>query len=286
VAFPSTARPLEYLFYQTLVGAWPYGWDGREGRGEFALRLEAYMTKASREAKQDTSWLAPDADFERRVSEFVRLLFENETFVDDARRFAELVAPFGAMNGLAACLLRHASPGIPDTYQGAELWHQRLVDPDNRTPVDYALRRKLLAELDARAGDRLALVAELLRTFEDGRIKLHVIHRALLARREHSELFLRGDYEPLDAGEHAVAFARGFESSNLLCVVPRLPYRLTGGRRAFPVGDDWRHAQLEVPHAGRYENVLTGETLSVSSGIALGELFREFPLALLVQARS
>jgi isoamylase len=286
VAFPSSAQPLEYLFYQTLVGAWPYGFRGSEGREEFVQRLEAYLVKASREAKQDTSWLAPDAEFERRVTEFVRLLFDTESFVDDARRFSELIAPYGALNGLASCLLRHASPGIPDTYQGAELWHQCLVDPDNRRPVDYALRRKLLAELDARAGERHALARELLESFEDGRIKLYVIHRALRARRALPELFLRGDYEPLDAGEHVVAFTRSFESSKLLCAVPRLPYGITGGSRAFPLGDVWRDARLEVRHAGRYENVLTGETFDVRGTLALAELFREFPLALLVQERS
>ena len=281
--FPNAPHPLEYLCYQTIVGAWPVGWDGREGRGDFAGRIEEYMTKASREAKQETSWLAPDGDFERQVTEFVRALFESDAFVEDARRFMELLAPYGAMNGLSACLLKHASPGVPDTYQGAELWHQCLVDPDNRRPVDYARRHRQLAELDARSDERRSLLRELLDSFEDGRIKLYVIHRALVARREHRELFLRGDYEPLDAGEHAVAFARGFESERLVCVVPRLSYGLTGGARPWPIGDVWKAARLDLPHSGRYENALTGETLDLAKGIELAELFREVPLALLLR---
>ncbi|HVR18681.1 MAG TPA: malto-oligosyltrehalose synthase, partial [Polyangiaceae bacterium] len=283
--FPEDARSLEYLFYQSVVGSWPFGWDGRRDGNAFVERLQAYMLKASREAKQRTSWLAPDTEFEGRVRAFVQGLFESEAFVEDARRFMELIAPYGASNALAACVVRHASPGVPDTYQGAELWHQSLVDPDNRGPVDYVLRRRLLAEIRARMDERPKLVHELLERFEDGRIKLYVTHRALLARRTDPELFLRGDYEPFDAGEHAVAFTRSFEGSRLLCVVPRLPYRMTGGAPSWPLGEVWKDARLEVRHAGIYENVFTGAALDLNGSVPLAEVFREFPVALLIRGK-
>jgi glycogen operon protein len=283
LAFPADARVLEYHLYQTIVGFWPYGWDGRERREEHVERLQRYLFKAAREAKQQTSWLSPDAEFERALDEFVRALFESEAFVEDARRFSDLVGPYGASNGLAACLLRFCSPGIPDTYQGAELWHQALVDPDNRSPVDYGLRRRLLAELRSRFHEPALLARELLETYADGRVKLYVTHRALLARREDQELFLRGDYEAIEAGEHVVAFTRGFEGRRLICCAPRLPYRLTGGVARWAIGDVWDDVRLDVPYAGRYQNVLTGESWELEGSLPLAELLREFPLALLVK---
>ncbi|HEX6276632.1 MAG TPA: malto-oligosyltrehalose synthase, partial [Polyangiaceae bacterium] len=281
--FPDDARSLEYLLYQSIVGSWPFGWDGQERREEFVERLQAYMLKASREAKQRTSWLAPEAEFEAVLQDFVKGLFESDAFVADARRFCQQLAPYGASNALGACLLRHCSPGIPDTYQGAELWHQSLVDPDNRRPVDYELRRRLLSELRSRNGDPGALARELLETFEDGRIKLYVVHRALSARRDDRELFLRGDYEALDGGEHVVAFMRSFEESRLLCCVQRLPYRRTGGAAPWALGDAWQSAALVVPHAGRYRNVLTGAIIDVRRSAPLADVFRDLPVALFVR---
>jgi isoamylase len=285
-AFPEDARALEYLLYQSIVGSWPFGWDGVERREEFAERLQAYLLKASREAKLRTSWLAPDAAFESEVRGFVQGLLESDAFMADARRFVEQLAPYGASNALASCLIRYVSPGVPDTYQGAELWNQSLVDPDNREPVDYDARRRLLGELRARTGERQSLVRELLDRYEDGRVKLYVVHRALTARRAHAELFLRGDYEPLDAGEHVFAFTRSFEDARLVCCATRLPYRLTGGTRRWATGDAWRDARLPVPHAGRYENVLTGVTLELANDVPLRDVLRDLPVALLVRVGS
>jgi (1->4)-alpha-D-glucan 1-alpha-D-glucosylmutase len=285
-AFPEEARSLEYLFYQSLVGVWPFGWDGRNERAELVERIQAYLLKASREAKRETSWLAPDAEFEGKVRAFVQGLLESEAFVEDARQFCEQIAPYGASNALAACLARLCSPGVPDTYQGAELWNQSLVDPDNRRPVDFALRRRLLAEIRAGFADRRKLARELLERYHDGRLKLYVTHCALMTRRADRELFLRGDYEPVQAGANAVAFMRSFEQSRLICCVPRLPYHVTGGQVPWPVGEAWNETELEVPHAGRYENVFTGASLDVRHGsLRLADVFREFPVALLVRER-
>jgi isoamylase len=280
---PSDCRPLEYFFYQTIVGSWPFGWNGRDGRDDYVRRLQEYMLKASREAKLHTSWLSPDADFERKLAEFVDAVLRSDPFMEDARAFCELIAPYAATNGLATCLLRHCSPGIPDTYQGSELWHQSLVDPDNRRDVDYELRRSFLADVKARQGDRRGLAKNLLDTFEDGRVKLFVTHLALVARRENPDLFLRGDYEAVPGGNHVVAFTRGFEASRLVCCVPRLSYALRKGESRWPVGDAWRDTWLELNHAGRYENVFTGDSIDLAGRVPLREILRDFPVALLIK---
>ena len=276
-------RAQQYALFQTIVGTWPFGWDGRAEREAYVERLRAYVLKSNREAKQRTSWLSPEHDYERSSDDFVKQLFENETFVSDARAFCESIASYGATNGLAQSLLRYTSPGIPDTYQGAELWHQVLVDPDNRRPVDFEARRRALAGIKQRSNDRRALVTELLERFEDGHVKLYVTHLALAARREHKELFLRGDYEALEGGEHVVAFTRSFEGERLICCVPRLSYTLTRGNTRFPLGAVWQTTELEVRHAGRYRDVFTGVVHEVDGKLALSRLFADFPVALLLK---
>jgi (1->4)-alpha-D-glucan 1-alpha-D-glucosylmutase len=272
-----------YGWFQAIVGSWPFGWDGREGRKEFSERIQAYALKAAREAKQRTSWLNPDPQYEASVTAFVERAFADDAFVDQVRDFCEKLAPYGAGNALSQCLLRFCSPGVPDTYQGAELWHQCLVDPDNRRPVDFERRKRMLAELRERLGDRRTLARELLERYADGAVKLYVTHLALTARKEHPELFLRGDYTALPAGDHVVAFTRGFESERLVCAVPRLAYTLTRGERPWALGDVWGDRTLDVRHRGRYVNVFTGARVSLSGKVPLREVFAEFPLALFLQ---
>jgi glycogen operon protein len=277
------ARSQQYALFQTIVATWPLGWDGISERAAYLQRLNAYFLKANREAKQQTSWLSPEPDYERSLNEYVSRLFESEAFVNDARTFCESIASFGATNGLAQALLRYCAPGIPDTYQGAELWHQVLVDPDNRGAVDFEARRRALADIRERSSDRRALAAELLDRYQDGQIKLYVTHVALTARREHKELFLRGDYEALDGGDHVVAFTRGFGAERLICCVPRLSYTLSKGNVRFPLGAVWQSSALEVRHAGRYRDVLTGVTYAADGRLPLAELFGVLPVALLLK---
>jgi isoamylase len=277
------ARSQKYALFQTIVGTWPPGWDGHSERAVYVDRLRAYFLKANREAKQQTSWLSPEPDYERALDEYVSRLFENEAFISDARAFCENLASYGAVNALAQTLLRYVSPGIPDTYQGAELWHQVLVDPDNRQPVDFDRRRRALAEIRGRMAERRALATELLDRYHDGHVKLYVTHVALSARREHKELFLRGDYEALDGGDHVVAFTRSFDSERLICCVPRLSYSLTQGNTRFPLGAVWQREALDVRHAGRYRELFTGTTHEVDGKLGLSQLFSDFPLALLLK---
>ena len=280
---PAPTRKHEYLFYQTLVGAWPVGWKGKEGRPEFEKRLALYLEKAGKEAKEVTSWTNPDSRYDEAVGDFVKRALSSDTLMGAVERFATLVAPYGAANGLGECVLRFCSPGVPDTYQGTELWNQSLVDPDNRRPVEYGRRRDALATIRGRSAEPLALSKELLASFEDGRVKLYVTHIALLARKAQRELFLRGDYEAIPGGRHVVAFTRGFEASRLVCCVSRHSYLKTKGERPFATGDVWADETLAVPYPGTYRNLFTGETHSITGDVALRELLAHFPVALLLR---
>ena len=207
----------QYLLYQTLLGAWPPEPYTAEVYADFVRRVQAYMLKAVHEAKVHTSWINPNKAYDDGVQEFVaRVLDEgrSQPFLDDFREFQRRISHYGLFNGLAQTLLRIAAPGVPDTYQGTELWDFSLVDPDNRRPVDYGRREEMLGALKARmaGGDRRELARELVAAKEDGRVKLYVTHLALQCRRENPGLFADGAYTPLEAeGTRAVnvfGFAR------------------------------------------------------------------------------
>jgi (1->4)-alpha-D-glucan 1-alpha-D-glucosylmutase len=270
-----------YLMFQSVVGAIPYGWDGKQDRARLADRLAAYLLKASREAKQETSWTNPNPAYDEAVQAFPRRMFENPRFVEDALSFCRIIEPYGAANSFAQTLLRLVVPGVPDTYQGAELWNQSLVDPDNREPVDYEVRRRLLAKLRAGLADRAALSRQLLLDYKSGALKLYLTHIALTERRARPDLFLRGDYEGLAAFEHVVAFTRMFGKERLICCVPRMSYLLTRGEQPFAVASVWRETKLRVPYAGVYRNALTGAVLTVKGSLRLAEVFADLPVALL-----
>ncbi|MGH7317080.1 MAG: malto-oligosyltrehalose synthase, partial [Candidatus Rokuibacteriota bacterium] len=223
----------EYLLYQTLVGAWPAR-DEDEPLATLTARLVAYMEKATKEAKRHTSWVNPSAAYDAAVRGFVTgLLAPDGTFLGAFLPFQRRVAGHGAVNSLAQTLLKVAAPGIPDFYQGTELWDFSLVDPDNRRPVDFPRRRAMLDALraripaeDARAADLSDLCAELIAHWPDGRLKLFLTHRALTLRRRWSRLFSAGDYRPLSPGgqhaEHVVALARLHGPDAVIIAVPRL----------------------------------------------------------------
>jgi (1->4)-alpha-D-glucan 1-alpha-D-glucosylmutase len=210
----------EYLLYQTLLGFWPSEDLDVQGLDELRGRLQDYMRKAAREAKVHTSWVNINTKYEEALEVFIDALLdarhERNRFLDDFLPFQRSIAPLGTLNSLSQVLLKLTSPGIPDIYQGTELWCFTLVDPDNRRPVDYAHRRRLLQELETRFGgpqEKLAQRArDLLATLEDGRTKLYVLWRALHTRREFPSVFSQGDYRALSVhgrwAEHVCAFAR------------------------------------------------------------------------------
>ncbi|HYM49407.1 MAG TPA: malto-oligosyltrehalose synthase [Candidatus Limnocylindrales bacterium] len=253
---PYPDRNTEYLLYQTLYGAHPIG----------ASRLWGYMQKAVREAKRHTSWLEPNAEYEGALAAFIEAIGADRWFQDDLAAFTEPLIPPGRVNALSLKLLTLTAPGVPDVYQGTELWSLTLVDPDNREPVDFTGRDRLLAELD-----RLTPEAAMARA-EEGVPKLLLTARALALRRRLPECFgPQGTYTPLAAegGERdrVVAFQRG---AGAITVVPRLVMGLAGG---------FRDTGLRLP-PGRWRNELTGE-VALEGAVALDRLLARFPVALL-----
>ena len=259
------------------------------------------MLKAIREAKQNTSWINRNGEYEAAVSSFVKALLspdEQNCFLNDFVPFQKRIARIGLWNSLSQTLLKLTCPGVPDIYQGNDLWDFSLVDPDNRRPVDYGRRLQVFESVRRLSGEPdTASVAELLETPEDSRLKLYVIWKTLCLRKECQELFRSGDYVPLEVrgtkANHAVAFIRKFESTSLLVVVPRLLGGLLNGSERPPVGPElWNDTLVELPACvcrRTYHNLFTGETLSLQetetgSAIRLSAVLVNFPLALCLQS--
>jgi len=285
---PTPGANTEYLIYQTLVGAWPIS----------AERLRAYMIKAIKEAKSHTSWIEPDARYDEAITRFTDAILDparSARFLEDFAAFQQRIARFGMLNGLAQTLVKITAPGVPDLYQGTELWDFSLVDPDNRRLVDWALRRRMLETMAADiagAPDRSALARDLLKDWEDGRVKLFVIRQALVCRREHASLFAHGDYRPLEAtgplAEHVCAFARLGDGDAALTIVPRLLAR-RGIEDPLLGPEAWGEAtRVGVPAeiGTRFVNALTGERIVADGALELGRVFASFPVALLVREPS
>ena len=294
----SPDRNLEYLLYQTLVGFWPLPRRDvprdepppAEVLAELEARAVAYALKAAREAKVHTGWVDPDEAWEEGVTRFVRAIFDDPALVRDITAVAAEISRPGLWNALARTLVQCTAPGVPDVYQGDELWSFSLVDPDNRRPVDFAERARLLDELDACDADRAGLAAKLSAWPEDARSKLHVLRTALAARRRHPELFA-GGYRPLLAtgtyADHVVAFARVARGSLAVTIVPRRTLGISPRGEA-PVGPLWRDTAVILPPAsGSFVDAITGARVAVAAdggAIALDHLLGTFPLALIVPA--
>jgi (1->4)-alpha-D-glucan 1-alpha-D-glucosylmutase len=291
------SRAEEYLLYQTLLGTFPPDLAGGEALADYRGRIQRYMTKAVREAKRRSSWINPDADYEAAVTGFVEALLregEGNRFLDDLRAQAARIAWFGALNGVSMTLLKVGSSGVPDFYQGTELADLSLVDPDNRRPVDYGARERLLDEFGGLAGasDLAARVRALAAAPLDGRAKLWVAWRALAARRRDPLLFERAGHVALAAtgakAEHVVAFARRFEDRCVIVVAGRLFLGLVGEAGRLPLGGEiWQDTAIDLAPlggaGGPFVNALTGATVAPSGGLlALGSVLADFPGALLV----
>ncbi|MBV9144551.1 MAG: malto-oligosyltrehalose synthase, partial [Acidobacteria bacterium] len=267
----------EYLLYQTLVGMWPWK-STDENRSELVQRVQDYMTKAVHEAKVNLSWVNQNPEYVEALRNFIAAILSDadraNSFVALLEAFLEPIGWFGAINSLAQTTLKLTSPGNPDIYQGTELWDFSLVDPDNRRPVDYALRRSVLAQLHSQAvkaheeNPATPLCADLLENFQDGRIKLWVTTRALEFRREHPDLFHKGSYVPLESSvlnQHLCSFARilGTNGSKQVAIVavPRFLYTLTGGNTSMPSPEVWDEATIQLPVEApdEFENIFTGE---------------------------
>lgn len=296
---PAPDRNDEYLFYQTLVGAWPFGTMEDDEYRAFGERMQAYMTKAAREAKVHTSWVNPNEAYETAVHRFVGAVLDRgpgNGFPAAWLPFQARVAQYGIWNSLAQLLLKITAPGVPDWYQGTELWDFSLVDPDNRRPVDFTARAAILRTLTQRLNaedDRRNLVRELIDTRQDGRIKLYVTVAGLQYRRAHADTFLHGEYLPAETAggkaEHLCAFVRRRGRAAVVVAVPRLVAGLVREADTVPVGSpvwDDTVVRLPLPSPAGYRNVLTGDTMTSKEEagrqvLRVADVFGDCPVALL-----
>jgi (1->4)-alpha-D-glucan 1-alpha-D-glucosylmutase len=301
----------EYFLYQTLVGAWPFD-QGEAAHDRFRDRIVAYMRKAMRESKVHTTWLSPDEGYENAVLRFVEAILDRRRpnlFLQAFRPFQARIAELGIYNSLAQLLIKITAPGVPDFYQGTELWDLSLVDPDNRRPVDYGQRRAILTGLRTCPTPESQCAAELLEHRTDGRIKMFVTTRALAARREWREVYERGDYVPLPVAgarrDCLFGFARVVAKSHhaseplvAITCVPRLIGSLISDAATPPLGQlVWGDTRIELPPdlpadrlPVRFRDVFTGATIEperTAEGVTIGAstLFDRFPVALLVPDR-
>jgi (1->4)-alpha-D-glucan 1-alpha-D-glucosylmutase len=291
----------EWLIYQTLLGVWPAGWEKKSLPPQLLPRLRQYVIKAVREAKIHTSWIHNNAPYEEAVLRFLTQILEgshSKRFLRSFLPFQFRISFFGMLNSLAQTTLKIASPGIPDFYQGTEFWDLNLADPDNRRPVDFASRRTALASLEfldsCPPEECRQHLAGLLRNWPDGRVKLYVTSKALKLRRSYKELFLLGDYQPIDVegkwNDFVAGFARSYRDQHVIALVPRRVATLGGSRLSNLRHNSqiWSGGKVILPaelEGCSFRNVFTGGLLSASSieqnTMNLSEVFRDFPVALL-----
>ncbi|CAN5723058.1 malto-oligosyltrehalose synthase [soil metagenome] len=270
----------EYLIYQTLLGTWPVDSVLEESTPPYTERIQQYMLKAMKEAKVNSSWTEPFEEWEKAVTEFAAAILDQAksgAFLADLATLAEEVARLGALNSLSQTVMKCTLPGVPDFYQGSELWDLCLVDPDNRRPVDYTWRKQVLSEIQE------AHPAELMEDWKSGRIKLFVIQRLLSFRRQHANFFQQADYCGLKTSgrwsEQICAFLRTLNGAKLLVIAPRLirdvPLPLTG--------EAWGDTSVKIELGDTWKELLTGTELSISAAGIISPILSQLPFAVLYQ---
>jgi (1->4)-alpha-D-glucan 1-alpha-D-glucosylmutase len=280
----------EYALYQTLIGMYPF--DPNE-YADVIPRMEQYIEKMLREAKVHSFWSEPDTEYENAVKLFLKTIFtpsEQNLFLDEFIPFQKRIAHYGILNTLSQTLLKMTAPGVPDFYQGTELWDFSLVDPDNRRTVDYALRNAYLTEIISRSNREniFDYIASLRENAIDGRIKMFLIYKTLAARREHQNLFLHGLYSQIRVTgkyrDHIIAFSREFENSIAVTIAPRWFTALVD-ENTFPLGIKvWGDTSVYLPAPGSrvWGNAVTGETIEKGGRVPIGDILTNFPTALLI----
>lgn len=270
----------EYFLYQTLVGCWPFALTS-ENRKNFTHRIQQYLVKALKEGKVNSSWTEPNEEWEQAVTQFIANILSPKTgakFLKVFTPLAEEAARLGAWNSLTETILKCTVPGVPDFYQGTEIWDFSLVDPDNRRSIDYSLRKQLLESLVDASPE------ELISDWKSGRIKLFVIQNLLRFRRNHADFFRLADYQPLfpqgDRANHVIAFLRHYQNATLLVITPRLTAKLG----TIPIGDIWTGTKLDSEAlVGPWKNILTQEVyhFDESYEASLPKILSRFPFAVL-----
>lgn len=274
----------EYFFYQTLIGAFPFA---ESELSDFSSRIKDYILKAIREAKVHTAWLRPDEEYEQAFMNFVdRVLEKKESnFWQQFSSFQKQIAEYGIYNSLAQVLIKNTAPGVPDLYQGAELWELSLVDPDNRRPVDYQKRIQFLQEIQEKIEqDIKQLIIELIANKQDGKIKLFLTHQLLKARKEYHKIFLNGDYQPVQVTgkyqNHIIAFTRNHKDKTIIAIAPLfLTTIIKPGE--LPLGEKvWQDTSLKLPKKS-WHNLIDNQKIA-GKNLAIGEILENFPVGLLM----
>lgn len=278
----------EYFIYQNLLGGYPFYDDQLDS---FKQRMKDYIVKAIREAKIHTAWIKPDDEYEQGCIDFIDAILDTSSdneFPADFEPFQRQIAWFGMLNSLSQVILKNTLPGVPDLYQGSELWDFSFVDPDNRRPVDFEHRKHLLEKIRSRLNDKPSLIKELFDSFRDGAIKLFLIHQLLHARADHSEIFENGAYIPLETKgkwrDHVIAFARKVNGSCAVVVVPRLFSALIDENK-LPLGTDvWQNTTIDLSdiEADTLTESITGNSFGWNKSMQVGDLFAVFPGAVLI----
>ena len=287
----------EYLLYQTLVGAWPMPRRVEDGfalddaaREEFTRRIQQYMIKAVNEAKVNMSWINPNQEYTEALNHFVAKILRPGTdakpnsFLRLITEFVPKIAFFGTINTLSQTLVKLTAPGVPDIYQGQELFDFSLVDPDNRRPVDFAIREEVLHQMSKDESGWAEHCTEMLRNWTDGRAKLWVTRKSLKARQEHRDIFDSGKYTSLRTSgakaAHAIGYSRSIDDRTAVVLFPRFTHGLMNGEMRMPLGNVWGDTRITIPQ-GTYKNVFTGEGIS-GGDVLCSEALKTFPLMLLV----
>ena len=283
-------KNLEYFIYQTLIGSYPFNGKADEN---YIRRIKNYLVKSMREAKEHSSWTRPDADYESATHSFIENILnpENE-FYNDFTSFQKKIAFYGVYNSLSQTLIKVTSPGIPDFYQGTELWDLFLVDPDNRQPVDYNLRSEFLNEIvekdkELNTSNRILFLQNLLSNPSDAGIKLYMLYKSLQVRNDNLELFNEGDYIQLETGgrykDNLIAYLRNFNDNFIITLAPRFLTELVE-ENSIPIGIDiWHDTYLKLNKisSSSLKNNLTGEIFDTKDNILIGEIFKNFPYGLI-----
>ncbi len=284
----------EYFLYQTLLGAFPFtGKEQTTISDAFLERIKEYLIKAIREAKVNTAWLRPDRAYEEGFLKFVDGLLKNtkqNKFLPSFQKLQHKIQHYGVFNSLSQVLLKITVPGVPDFYQGTELWDLSLVDPDNRRPVDFKHRLKLLNEIRSHwKKDKLALFQALYQHPEDGKIKLFTIYQTLRARQEHQELFQRGDYQKLAVNgslkQHIVTFMRTWNDQSAIAIAPRFLTALIK-EDEYPLGEQvWHETRISLPtgSSALWKDALTGQQIQAENTLWIRDVLNLFPVALLIK---
>jgi (1->4)-alpha-D-glucan 1-alpha-D-glucosylmutase len=288
----------EYLLYQTLIGAWPSRpLQNPDEWSVFTKRIQNYLLKAIREAKQNTSWINQNHDYENAVTAFVKALLNSAAenrFLRDFLPFQHYIARIGLWSSLSQSLLKLASPGVPDIYQGNEVYDLSLVDPDNRQPVDFSYRQEVFEHIRNSDGSLEMSISPMFEAPDADELKLFVIAKTLCLRKQMADLFQEGEYLPVRVegakAKNVVAFIRKTQDKSVLLIAPRLIAGLVGDRETPPIGPNiWEDTEIVLPSMAsqRYRDAFTGRTFEVSDSeaksgkrIAVAELLRDFPLSL------